>query len=129
MTRKITVEPFPHHVTARFAGETLVDTEQALILSEQGLKPVLYFPRDGVVQRWLVPTQYTTFCPYKGEARYWAVKIGDRLAENALWSYEEPLPQVADIAGRQAFYWNDLDEWRVDGEPVDDAAALAALQA
>jgi uncharacterized protein (DUF427 family) len=52
----------------------------------------------------LVRTERRTRCPYKGEASYYSIAVGGRTAENAVWSYEHPLADVAEIAGHLAFY-------------------------
>ena len=44
-------------------------------------------------------TAHTTRCPYKGEANYYSLKVGDRTAANAVWTYETPHGQVAAIKG------------------------------
>jgi uncharacterized protein (DUF427 family) len=48
-------------------------------------------------------------CPYKGDASYYTIKVGDRVAENAIWSYESPYSAVAEIANHLAFYPDRVD--------------------
>ena len=48
----------------------------------------------------LVPSETTTYCPYKGEASYFHVAD----VRDSIWTYERPYPAVADIAGKVAFY-------------------------
>jgi uncharacterized protein (DUF427 family) len=59
----------------------------------------------------LEPTDHSTHCPFKGDASYWSVRVGDRVAENAVWSYPDPLDDAPPLAGYLAFYWNKMDEW------------------
>ena len=66
----------------------------------------------------LVPTDKHTTCPYKGEASYWSVHAGGKVAENAVWSYPEPLDDAPPLAGYMAFYWNKMDEWLEEDEPA-----------
>jgi len=47
--------------------------------------------------------------PFKGDASYWSVRVGDRVAENAMWGYPEPIEGAPQIAGYLAFYWNKMD--------------------
>ncbi|HET9536818.1 MAG TPA: DUF427 domain-containing protein, partial [Mesorhizobium sp.] len=35
--------------------------------------------------------------------------VGDRVVENAIWSYEEPYPAMREISGHLAFYPNRVD--------------------
>ena len=57
----------------------------------------------------LVKSAHKTNCPYKGEASYYSIKVDGRTAENAIWSYEKPLADMAEIAGLMAFYPNRVD--------------------
>jgi uncharacterized protein (DUF427 family) len=66
----------------------------------------------------LDPTDHTSHCPYKGDASYWSVRVGDRIAENAVWSYPDPIPGAPPLSGYLAFYWNRMDEWWEEDEPA-----------
>ena len=46
-------------------------------------------------------TEYT--CPWKGEAIYYSIKIGDELVKDAAWSYEDPKEKARNITGYIAF--------------------------
>ncbi len=54
----------------------------------------------------------------KGEARYWSIVVGDRTAENAVWSYPEPIEGAPPLAGYYAFYWKRVDQWFEEDEEV-----------
>jgi uncharacterized protein (DUF427 family) len=66
----------------------------------------------------LEPTDHTTHCPFKGDASYWSVRVGDRVAENAVWGYLDPIETAPALAGYRAFYWNKMDEWLEEDEPA-----------
>ena len=66
----------------------------------------------------LVPSDKHTTCPYKGEASYWSVHAGGKVAEDAVWSYPEPLDDAPPLAGYMAFYWHKMDEWLEEDEPA-----------
>ena len=53
--------------------------------------------------------EHKTRCPYKGEASYYSIRADAGSAENAIWTYEQPLADVAEIAGHMAFYPNRVD--------------------
>jgi len=101
---RIVVEPHPGRVRVLFHGRTVVDSRRALSLREAGRAPVLYLPREDADAGLLERTSHRTRCPYKGEAAYFSLRVGDEVAENAVWSYEQPIPQAAAIAGHLAFY-------------------------
>lgn len=87
------------------AGEThLGETKRALELKEGSYPPVLYIPRADVDMSLLVKTDRTTTCPHKGLCSYYSVKTAQGLLQNAVWSYESPIPGMEQIAGHLAFY-------------------------
>src|SRR5262249_20873740 len=67
-------DPIPHRVRALFAKETVVDSTRSMLLHETGLLPVYYFPQDDFREELLQPSQKSTPCPHKGDARYWHVE-------------------------------------------------------
>jgi uncharacterized protein (DUF427 family)/putative intracellular protease/amidase len=105
----ITTEPVDGLVTARWGGEVIADSRDALLLRETGLPPVTYFPIDDVRMDLLHRTEHHTRCPFKGEASYWSIEVGDRRSEDIAWAYEDPLPARADLKGRLAFYADRLE--------------------
>ena len=105
----IAISANPKRVQVRFAGKVVADTTRALTLTETTYKPVHYIPREDADMGLLARTAHATHCPYKGDASYYSIQVGDRTAENAIWSYEQPFPAVAEIAGRLAFYPSRVD--------------------
>ena len=69
-----------------------------------------YIPRKDVDFSQLEPTDHTTYCPYKGDCSYYSVPAGGKKSVNAVWSYEDPFPAVAQIKGHVAFYPDRVDE-------------------
>jgi uncharacterized protein (DUF427 family) len=96
-------------IVVRFAGRVVADTTRALTLRETTLAPVYYIPRDDIDMTLLTRTAHATHCPYKGDASYYSVTVDGKTAENAVWSYEQPFPAMAEIEGRLAFYRNRVD--------------------
>lgn len=101
----ITIEPTIGRVQVRVNGEVVADTHAALTLQESTYPAVQYIPRDDVVQTALTRTDTSTYCPFKGHASYYSVTTADgRTVADAIWTYEQPFPAVAAIAGHVAFY-------------------------
>jgi len=106
------LEPVLPRVRAVVAGETVVDTQRAVRLHESGLLPQWYLPAADVRQDLLTPTSTSTHCPFKGDASYWALTVGDRVIDDACWGYPTPLPTAPPmLAGLVAFYADKIDEW------------------
>ena len=115
---KITFEPSPRRVRVQFNGEWVADTTHAHLLFETRHLPVYYFPRSDVRMDLLTPTEHHTFCPYKGTASYWTIRVGDRTSENAVWGYPDPYDEVAALRDIVALYWDRVDHWYEEDEEI-----------
>ena len=115
---KIAFEQSPRRVRVVFNGETIADSTNAHLLFETRHLPVYYFPRTDVRMNRLTPTDHHSFCPYKGTAAYWTIKVGDKVSENAVWGYPEPFDEVAAISDFVAFYWDRVDHWYEEDEEI-----------
>ncbi|MDQ3913608.1 MAG: DUF427 domain-containing protein [Actinomycetota bacterium] len=112
------LEDSPRRVRVKFDGETVADSRRVKLMHEAGLLPVYYFPEEDVRMDLLEESDHTTNCPFKGDASYWSVRVGDKVAENAAWSYPEPIDSCPPIAGYLAFYWRKMDHWYEEDEEV-----------
>ena len=108
-THPITLAMTGIHVLVKSEGRVVADTRRAVTFSESKYPPVQYIPRDDVDMTLLEPTEYRSYCPYKGEATYFSIKgMGER-GINAVWSYVGAYPAVAQIDGCLAFYPDRVD--------------------
>ena len=111
-------EPCPKRVRVNFNGETIADSVAVMRMHESKHIPVYYFPRADVRMDLLQATEHESFCPYKGEASYWTISAGDRSSENAVWSYEAPFEETAEIKDYIAFFAGRVDGCYIDDEKV-----------
>jgi uncharacterized protein (DUF427 family) len=100
----ITITANPRRVTVTVEDRTIADTARSLVLRESDYPPVIYVPREDVDMAQVERTESRTYCPYKGDASYFAITSEDGLLYDAVWSYESPHPPVAEIAGHLALY-------------------------
>jgi uncharacterized protein (DUF427 family) len=116
---RILFEPDPRRLRA-FIGDTLVlDTVGAHLLHETGIRPVVYVPLADVDATLLERTPTTSHCPFKGDASYWSLRVGDDVRTDAVWGYEEPHPDADWLRGFAALYFDRVDRWLVEDEKVD----------
>ncbi len=92
-----------------FAGEVVAETRGALRVCETASPPTYYLPPQDVRKDFLEPASGRSFCEWKGSARYWNLRIGDRTSEQAAWSYPEPAPAFEDLRDYLAFYAGRVD--------------------
>ncbi len=109
---RVELDPSTTRVRVTFGGEVVADSDRTLVVRETKHEPVVYFPREDVRFDLLEPTSHTTFCPFKGEASYWTLRVGDRVEENVIWSYDDPFDEVAGLKDYVSFYAD-----RVDWDP------------
>ena len=112
---RIDVRPGSQHVEIQIAGETIADSRRPLVLEETRCPVRFYLPRQDVRLDRLSKTATHTHCPYKGDASYWSVRVGDGLEEAVVWSYTAPDDDAKRIKGLYAFYDERVDV-EVDGE-------------
>ncbi len=105
----ITIEKNPNRVKVSFNGTVIADTTQALVLKEGPLPPANYIPRRDVQMTYLRRTDHSTHCPFKGNAAYFSVRVGDQTADNAVWTYETPIDSVEEIKDCLSFYVEKLE--------------------
>jgi uncharacterized protein (DUF427 family) len=106
----ISIQRNPARVIVSAAGRVVADTGNALTLREADYPAVQYIPREDVDLSQLERTDRATYCPYKGDCNYYSVPAGGEKSVNAVWTYEDPYPAVAQIRGHVAFYPDKVDE-------------------
>ena len=100
----------PARVVVSVAGHVIADTRNALMLREADYPPVQYISREDVDLSQLERTEHATYCPYKGDCNYYSVPAGGEKSVNAVWTYEDPYPAVAQIREHVAFYPDRVEE-------------------
>ncbi|MFM8304480.1 MAG: DUF427 domain-containing protein [Actinomycetota bacterium] len=112
------LEPVDAHLVVVLGGVTVADTHGAYRVLETSHPPNYYLPPGDVQPGALVPADGSSFCEWKGRARYYTVRGGDRIEEHAAWSYDAPSPRFVPITGYVAFYAGRMDACFVDDERV-----------
>jgi uncharacterized protein (DUF427 family) len=106
------------HIRVELGDVVLADTRSAFRVLETSHPPVYYVPPGDVAMAHLVETAGSSFCEWKGRARYYDVVVGDRRLGRVAWSYPEPTAAFEPIRHHIAFYPGPMDGCFVDGERV-----------
>lgn len=117
-TRVLLWEDHPRRVRVELAGTTVAESGRTKLLHETDLLPVYYFPDSDVDGDLLERSDRTTWCPIKGEASYWSVRVGERLAPDAAWAYREPIAGAPPMEDHVAFSWGEMDGWFEEEEEI-----------
>ena len=62
----------------------------------------------------LLPSSTITYCPYKGKARYYSIRVGDVMYKDIVWFYQDPVSESDKIKNYLCFYDEKVDEISVD---------------
>lgn len=109
--------PDTREVVIRWGDVEVARTRRAVTARETAHPPSFYLPWDDVAREFMQPAPGSSFCEWKGPARYWSLVSGNRRLPRVAWSYPQPLAGAEAITDCVAFYPAELD-CSVDGLPV-----------
>ena len=114
------IEPVSRTVRIEFGARVIARSDRALRICETASPPGYYLPTADIATGVLLRSSRTSFCEWKGEARYWTVQVDGRApAKDAAWSYPQPYPEYAEITDHVAFYPRRMDGCYVGDELVE----------
>ena len=93
----------------------IADSRENCRILETAGPPTFYIPPRDVRLQLLKPLPGTSFCEWKGAARYWTIETST--AETIAWSYPRAQAPYDTISGHFSFYPGRI-ECFVDGERV-----------
>jgi uncharacterized protein (DUF427 family) len=105
----VTIAPADLHVVVRVDGEVVAESDRPVVLEETGMPNRYYLPREDVRMDLMRTTSFKTECPFKGQASYWTLELGDAVHDGIVWSYETPIAAAEGITGLMCFYNDRVD--------------------
>lgn len=125
MTDVFTVSPHsrefessPRWVRVYFNRACIADSREMMLLRENNHVPLYYFPKKDVQTAYLQPSNHTVHSDRKGEGAFWHVRVGDRTADNAAFTFRNPTGDGPRLDEYVAFDWNAMDAWFEEDEEV-----------
>lgn len=113
---RVRLERGARRVRVFLGGELIADTRRPLLVWEKPYYPVYYFPEADVRTELLTQTETTKRSPSRGEAQFFSVKGGDKIADDAAYAYLDP--KIEELGGHVAFNWSAMDHWFEEDEEV-----------
>lgn len=101
---KVKEQHLKNRVRVEVDGEVIADSNDVVEVAEDENPSRYYFPRADVKMNLLERSETTSECPFKGTANYFSVTTDDRKIDDAVWTYEEPFEEHADLKDRIAFW-------------------------
>ena len=102
--RTLNYKPIERKIEVIFNNKIIASSNMFILLEEENYAPVMYVPRDGLFFKFMENTQHSSYCPFKGKASYWNIKVCENKIENAVWSYSDPFDEALIIKNHFAFY-------------------------
>jgi uncharacterized protein (DUF427 family) len=113
------VEPSRRTARVELGGETIAESDRALRVLETSHPPTIYIPMDDVRAGVLAPSDVrSTWCEFKGAARYFDAAVGDRQVRAIAWTFPEPTRGYESLRDHVAFYPGRVDAAWLDDERV-----------
>lgn len=84
---------------AKWNGVVIAESDQTVVVEGNH-----YFPRDAVWSKYLMRSETTTHCPWKGDASYHSLVVNGETNDDAAWYYPAPKEKAAEIKNRIAFW-------------------------
>ena len=121
------IETCPNRVRAMFAGHVIADSDDVLVLRQDGRRPMHFFPRDDVETGYLGETREGLAHLQLGPGRSYTWVMEGDIVERAACAFDEPPPGAEAIAGRLCLSEEVFEIYELT--PHDLAAAPRATHA
>ena len=117
----LSITPTRRRVRASFAGHIIADSEEALVLREQGEPVWHFFPVEDVEMAYLGRTAHVVHCARKGDAATYTLTMEGEILENVARLIEDPQPLAESLRGRVAFDPRRVDVYEIEESEIERA--------
>lgn len=86
-------------VKAIYKNHIIAESERTVVVEGNH-----YFPKEDVNFSFLIESETSTNCPWKGDANYCSIKLGQETLQDACWYYPRPSLKAKKIKNHYAFW-------------------------
>lgn len=97
---------------------TIAETRGAKRVLETSHPPVYYLPPEDIQMQYLKNAPGSSFCEWKGTAKYYDLEVNGKNIKKVGWYYPNPIGEFKSMKNFIAFYAGPMDACYVDGEKV-----------
>lgn len=80
-------------------GHILAESDETVVVEGNH-----YFPAASITMEFFHVSEAKSFCPWKGEANYYDIHVGNETNKEAAWFYPETKEEARHIEGMVAFW-------------------------
>jgi uncharacterized protein (DUF427 family) len=118
---KVEEQRLRERMQVEVGGRIIADSKDVIRVQEDRYPDRYYFPRSDINMDLMERSSSTSNCPFKGEANYYSLNVGDRHLDDVAWTYEDPYEEHTALKGRLAFYDDEIGEITVRLERQESA--------
>ncbi|MCB0940436.1 MAG: DUF427 domain-containing protein [Mycobacterium sp.] len=112
------LETFDGSITIELGGRLIATTNHGWRVLETSHPPTYYLPRTAFADGVLRDAPGSSWCEWKGQARYYDLATDAAVAPKAAWTYPHPTRGFEPIGGAIAVMAGQVDRCTVNGETV-----------
>lgn len=112
------LEQFEGTITIELGGQVIASTTRGWRVLETSHPPTYYLPATAFADGVLRDAPGSSWCEWKGQARYYDLVTDTAVAPQAAWTYPKPTRGFEPIAGAIAVMAAQVDRCTVNGETV-----------
>lgn len=112
------LEVFDGRITVELGGQVIASTDRGWRVLETSHPPTYYLPPESFADGVLRNAPGSSWCEWKGQARYYDLVSATTVAPKAGWTYPSPTRGFEPIAGAVAVMAAQVDRCTVNGETV-----------
>lgn len=117
---QVDIKKLEGELTVHAHGQIIARSKRGVVVEETKHRPVWYMPFVDLDANFLVASDTSTYCPFKGHASYWSIALPEHTVTDAIWVYPNPFDECMAIAGYASFYTNKVN-LIIDGKTVDSS--------